>query len=50
MTDPKILAIYEKMVASQPGVEGKGKANPYTSMNGNMDSFITKEANPKRTR
>lgn len=43
MTDPKILAIYEKMVASQPGVERKGKANPYTSMNGNMYSFITKE-------
>ena len=43
MTDPKILAIYEKMVATQPGIERKGKANPYTSMNGNMFSFITKE-------
>lgn len=43
MTASKILAIYEKMVASQPGIERKGKANPYTSMNGNMFSFITKE-------
>lgn len=39
----KILAIYEKMVASQPDIQRKGAANPYTSMNGNMFSFITKE-------
>ena len=43
MTDLRIVAIYEKMVATQPGIERKGKANPYTSMNGNMFSFITKE-------
>jgi hypothetical protein len=39
----KILVIYEKMVASQPDIQRKGAANPYTSMNGNMFSFITKE-------
>ncbi len=39
----KILVIYEKMVASQPDLKRKGAANPYTSMNGNMFSFITKE-------
>ena len=39
----KILVIYEKMVASQPEIQRKGAANPYTSMNGNMFSFITKE-------
>jgi TfoX-like protein len=39
----KILAIYEELVASQPDIQRKGAANPYTSMNGNMFSFITKE-------
>jgi len=39
----KILVIYEKMVASQPDVQRRGAANPYTSMSGNMFSFITKE-------
>jgi hypothetical protein len=39
----RILVIYEKMVASQPRIQRKGAANPYTSMNGSMFSFITKE-------
>ncbi|MGD8684318.1 MAG: hypothetical protein PVG27_10240 [Chloroflexota bacterium] len=34
------LALYEELVASVPGVERKGVANPYTSRNGYMTSFI----------
>ncbi len=37
------LALYEKIVASQPQIQRKGKANPYTSMNGNMFSFFAKD-------
>jgi TfoX/Sxy family transcriptional regulator of competence genes len=34
------LAAYERMVASQPDVERKGATMPYTSLNGNMFSFL----------
>ena len=37
------LDLYEKLVASNPKVERKGKATPYTSLNGHMFSFITTE-------
>ena len=37
------LALYEGLVASAEGVERKGAANPYTSRNGHMTSFIDKE-------
>ena len=37
------LALYEGLVASVEGVERKGAANPYTSRNGYMTSFIDKE-------
>ncbi len=37
------LVLYEKLVATQPQVERKGAAMPYTSVNGNMFSFLTKE-------
>jgi hypothetical protein len=37
------LALYDKVVAALPGVERKGAAMPYTSLNGHMFSFITKE-------
>jgi hypothetical protein len=37
------LALYEELVASVEGVERKGAANPYTSRNGYMTSFIDKE-------
>ena len=47
MTNLKALSIYKQIVATQPGIERKGKANPYTSMNGNMFSFITKEGELK---
>ena len=37
------LALYEELVSSVEGVERKGAANPYTSRNGYMTSFIDKE-------
>lgn len=42
--DPQALALYEKLVATQDGIDRKGKANPYTSLNGHMFSFLTKES------
>ena len=39
---PDRLALYEQLVASVEGVERKGAANPYTSRNGYMTSFIDK--------
>ncbi|HZL87249.1 MAG TPA: hypothetical protein VFB96_02640 [Pirellulaceae bacterium] len=35
------LALYEKLVATNPRVERKGAAMPYTSVNGHMFSFLT---------
>lgn len=37
------LALYEALVASVEGVERKGAANPYTSRNGHMTSFLDKD-------
>ncbi len=39
---PDRLARYEELIASVDGVERKGAANPYTSRNGYMTSFIDK--------
>ena len=36
------LQLYEELVESVPDVERKGAANPYTSRNGWMQSFIDK--------
>jgi hypothetical protein len=36
----EIVALYEKLVATIPGLERKGDANPYTSMNGNMFTLL----------
>ncbi|MEM8770142.1 MAG: hypothetical protein AAGD92_00710 [Pseudomonadota bacterium] len=41
-TDPAVLSAYRKMLAAVPGVEWKGAARPYTSLNGNMYSAISK--------
>jgi len=38
------LALYEKLVATNPEVERKGDTMPYTSRNGHMFSLLTKEA------
>ena len=35
------LELYEKLVATIPGVDRKGAAMPYTSLNGHMFSFLT---------
>jgi len=35
------LEWYEKLIATNPTVERKGAAMPYTSLNGNMFSFLT---------
>ena len=34
------MALYEKLVATNPSVERKGAANPYTSLNGHMFSYL----------
>jgi len=36
------LALYEKLVATQPGMTRKGATVPYTSLNGNMTSYLAK--------
>jgi hypothetical protein len=37
------LTLYEKLVATVPGIDRKGDTMPYTSMNGNMFSLLTKD-------
>jgi TfoX/Sxy family transcriptional regulator of competence genes len=37
------LTLYEKLVATNPAVERKGDTMPYTSLNGNMFTLLTKE-------
>jgi hypothetical protein len=36
------LDLYEKLVATNPKVERKGAANPYTSLNGHMFSYLNR--------
>jgi hypothetical protein len=37
------LLLYEKLVATNPLVERKGATVPYTSLNGHMFSYLSKE-------
>ena len=37
------LKLYEKLVATNPHVERKGDTVPYTSLNGHMFSYLSKE-------
>jgi len=37
------LELYEKLVATNPKVERKGATVPYTSLNGDMFSYLSKE-------
>jgi hypothetical protein len=37
------VELYEKLVATLPGVERKGATMPYTSLNGNMFSYLSKD-------
>jgi TfoX/Sxy family transcriptional regulator of competence genes len=34
------LELYERLIATHPDIERKGKANPYTSHNGHMFSYL----------
>jgi hypothetical protein len=40
--DPKVLAAFDGMIAGVPGIERKGAAMPYLSINGNMYAVISK--------
>jgi hypothetical protein len=40
---PDKVELYEKLVATNPEVERKGATVPYTSLNGNMFSYLSKE-------
>jgi len=37
------LELYDKLVATNPNVERKGATVPYTSLNGHMFSYLSKE-------
>ena len=37
---PEAVAAYERLVATVPEVQVKGATNPYTSLNGNMFSYL----------
>jgi TfoX/Sxy family transcriptional regulator of competence genes len=34
------VVLYERLIATIPGLERKGDANPYTAMNGNMFTLL----------
>jgi hypothetical protein len=40
---PDKLALYEKLVATNPKVERQGATVPYTSLNGHMFSYLSKD-------
>jgi len=40
---PETLALYEQLVATAPGVQRKGANVPYTSLNGNMFSYLDQQ-------
>ena len=35
------IAIFDRLIATRPGVERKGATIPYTSLNGHMTSYLT---------
>lgn len=39
------LDLYDALISSTPGVERKGAAMPYTSLNGHMFSFLQPDGN-----
>ena len=41
--DGRKLAVYEKLIASNPVIERKGDTIPYTSLNGHMFSLLCKD-------
>ena len=36
------IALYDKLVATNPDIKRKGKTSPYTSVNGHMFSYLSK--------
>jgi len=34
------VALYDRLIATRPGIQRKGDANPYTSLNGNMFTLL----------
>jgi hypothetical protein len=40
---PDRLQLYEKLIATNPSVKRKGATVPYTSLNGHMFSYLSKE-------
>jgi hypothetical protein len=38
---PAALALYDKLIATNPDIERKGAKLPYTSVNGNMFTFLS---------
>lgn len=38
--EPGRLALFDRLIATQPGVERKGATIPYTSVNGHMFSYL----------
>jgi hypothetical protein len=37
---PAKLELYEKLIATNPGIDRKGDVHPYTSVNGHMSSYL----------
>jgi hypothetical protein len=37
---PEKLALYEKLIATNPKIERKGDVHPYTSLNGHMFTYL----------
>jgi hypothetical protein len=44
MKRDEVIAIYDGLIAGHPDLARKGKATAYTSMNGNMFSFVGPDA------
>lgn len=40
---PEKIVLYDALIASHAALERKGKTTPYTSYNGHMTSFLTKD-------
>ena len=43
MSAEERIALYDQLVASYPAAERKGDTIPYTSLNGNMYSYVSKD-------
>lgn len=40
---PDRIELYDKLIATDPKIDRKGKTTPYTSMNGHMFTFLSKD-------